>query len=57
MLFYTVFPGNDVLIDRIEKSLAKAGVELITKIEGAAPNALAAMVAGLTGYSYFRIKR
>jgi alcohol dehydrogenase class IV len=39
VLFYTVFPGNDVLIDRIEKSLAKAGVELRTKIEGAAPNA------------------
>ncbi len=39
VLFYTVFPGNDVLIERIAKSLAKAGVELIARIEGAAPNA------------------
>ncbi len=39
VLFYTVFPGNDVLIDRIEKSLAEAGVKLVAQIEGAAPNA------------------
>lgn len=39
VLVYTVFPGNDVLIRRIEESLKAAGVELLGKIEGAAPNA------------------
>jgi len=39
VLFYTVFPGNDVLIERIEESLESAGVELVAKIEGAGPNA------------------
>jgi alcohol dehydrogenase len=39
VLFYTVFPGNDLLMDRVEKSLAEAGVELVAEIEGAAPNA------------------
>lgn len=38
-LFYTVFPGNDVLIEAIEDSLDDAGVDLVAKIEGAAPNA------------------
>jgi alcohol dehydrogenase len=38
-LVYTVFPGNDVLIRRIEESLKAAKVELLGKIQGAAPNA------------------
>nr|MBC7245370.1 iron-containing alcohol dehydrogenase [Chloroflexota bacterium] len=38
-LVYTVFPGNEVLIQRIEDSLKAAGVELLGTIEGAAPNA------------------
>jgi len=38
-LFYTVFPGNDVLIEAIENSLDDAGIDLVAKIEGAAPNA------------------
>lgn len=38
-LVYTVFPGNEVLISRIEESLAQAKVKLLGKIEGAAPNA------------------
>jgi len=39
VLFYTVFPGNDVLIKRISDSLADAGVKLVAQFEGAAPNA------------------
>jgi alcohol dehydrogenase len=38
-LVYTVFPGNEVLIKRIEDSLKAAKVKLLGKIEGAAPNA------------------
>ena len=38
-LVYTVFPGNDVLINRVADSLTDAGVEVAAKIEGASPNA------------------
>ncbi len=38
-LVYTVFPGNQVLIDRITNSLVAAGVTVVANIEGAAPNA------------------
>ena len=38
-LVYTVFPGNDVLIDRVTDSLTEAGVQVAAKIEGASPNA------------------
>ncbi len=37
-LVYTVFPGNDTLIQRIASSLAAAGVQLLGKVEGAGPN-------------------
>jgi alcohol dehydrogenase len=39
VLVYTVFPGNQVLIKKIEESLQAARVKLLGKIEGAAPNA------------------
>jgi alcohol dehydrogenase len=39
VLVYTVFPGNEVLIKRIEESLRAAQVQLLGKVEGAAPNA------------------
>jgi alcohol dehydrogenase len=39
VLVYTVYPGNQVLIKRIEDSLKAAGVKLVAKIEGAGPNA------------------
>jgi len=38
-LVYAVFPGNDVLIGRVQDALAEAGVKLQGKIEGASPNA------------------
>jgi alcohol dehydrogenase class IV len=38
-LVYTVFPGNDVLIQRIRTQLSSAGVKLTAEIEGAGPNA------------------
>jgi alcohol dehydrogenase class IV len=38
-LVYTVFPGNEVLIRKIEESLRAAKVKLLGKVEGAAPNA------------------
>ncbi|MCL5256588.1 MAG: iron-containing alcohol dehydrogenase [Chloroflexi bacterium] len=36
---YTVFPGNSVLIQRVEGSLSSSGVQVLGKIEGAGPNA------------------
>ncbi len=39
VLVYTVFPGNEVLIKKIEELLRAAQVRLLGKVEGAAPNA------------------
>ena len=38
-LVYALFPGNDVLISKVEESMTKAGVKLLGKVEGASPNA------------------
>ena len=38
-LVYAVFPGNDELIKTVKDSLLAAGVEVLSEIEGAAPNA------------------
>jgi alcohol dehydrogenase class IV len=38
-LVYTVYPGNEMLIERIRKQLAGAGIKLLAEIEGAGPNA------------------
>jgi alcohol dehydrogenase class IV len=39
VMFYAEFPGNDPLIARVSQSLHAAGVELVDKEPGAAPNA------------------
>ena len=39
VLVYTVFPGNEALIERISARVSSAGVKLVGTIEGAGPNA------------------
>lgn len=49
VLVYTVFPGNEVLIKKIEDSLQAAKVKLLGKVEGAAPNAPREDLTRITG--------